>query len=51
MNEHKWPEAIRELQILTKKHPRNIEIMNLLGGLCSTTARSMTHSWSGARRG
>ncbi|MCL5270502.1 MAG: DnaJ domain-containing protein [bacterium] len=31
MNEHKWAEATRELQVLQRKHPRNIEVMNLLG--------------------
>jgi tetratricopeptide (TPR) repeat protein len=31
MQEHTWPEAIKELEDLRKKHPRNIEVMNMLG--------------------
>lgn len=31
MKEHNWDGAIKQLLILRKKHPRNIEVMNLLG--------------------
>lgn len=31
MQEHNWAEAIKELEDLRKKHPRNIEVMNMLG--------------------
>ncbi len=31
MQEHKWDEAIEDLRFLTKKFPRNIEVLNLLG--------------------
>jgi tetratricopeptide (TPR) repeat protein len=31
MQEHHWAEAIKELEDLRRKFPRNIEVMNLLG--------------------
>lgn len=31
MQEHQWAEAVKELDDLRKKYPRNIEVMNLLG--------------------
>lgn len=31
LQERNWPDAIKELDDLRKKHPRNIEVMNMLG--------------------
>lgn len=39
MEEKKYPEAIRELEDLHKKHPRNVEVLNLLGWAYINTGR------------
>jgi len=31
MDEGDWPEALKELTILARKHPRNVEVLNMLG--------------------
>ncbi|MCB2153623.1 tetratricopeptide repeat protein [bacterium] len=48
MSEQKWPEAIEELDKIHRKHPKNIEVLNMLGSahLSSGQVDSAFNMWN-----